>query len=62
MNSEQYRRCGIDLCGYCFPVKNPDKIRCEYLPATQQAKIPEELDKGRECRHKFIKIKVSKIA
>jgi hypothetical protein len=60
MNSEKYRICGRDLCGYCFPAKNNGQVKCEYLPATQQAKLPEDICKGQECRHHLIKIESQK--
>jgi hypothetical protein len=58
--NEIYRRCGIDLCGFCFPSKNPGKVRCEYLSAMQSESQPEELEKAKECKYQQIRIESSK--
>jgi hypothetical protein len=55
--AELYRRCGIDLCGFCFDSRKPNSIRCEYLPTKNPEKFPEELEKGKECKYKLVKIK-----
>jgi hypothetical protein len=54
--NQDYRQCGIDLCGFCFDSKHPKTIRCEYLPTKQPERFPEQLEKGRECKYKLIKI------
>lgn len=53
----EYRICGKDLCGFCFPSREPHKITCEYLPAMQKAEFPETPEKGRECKYPLQKIR-----